>query len=108
MVDSLTSRTVIWRHAGNHHDQGEFATLREKFGFVLVGKDGETPADCRSAQLVMRKLLELRASAVIDLYEMSPAERHRYVRLLSEAAINTPKNHGAQQHSSSTKFGILP
>src|SRR5947209_2102103 len=45
--------------------EGEFSTLREKFGFVLVGKGGETPADPRSAKLVAHKLLELQASAVI-------------------------------------------
>ncbi len=72
--------------------EGEFATLREKFGFVLVGKGGETPADCRSAKLVMHKILELRASAVFDLYEMSVDERHRYVNLISRAAIDAPKN----------------
>lgn len=72
--------------------EGEFATLREKFNFVLVGKGGETPADCRSAKLVMHKLLELRASAVIDLYELDIAERHRYVNLLCRAAIDAPKN----------------
>lgn len=58
--------------------EGEFATLREKFGFVLVGKGGETPADPRSAALVAHKLLELRASAVCDLYELKP-RRHRRV-----------------------------
>jgi DNA helicase HerA-like ATPase len=25
--------------------EGEFSTLREKYGYVLVGADGETPAD---------------------------------------------------------------
>jgi hypothetical protein len=44
--------------------EGEFATLREKFGFVLVGKGDETPADVRSAGMVAEKLFELRASAV--------------------------------------------
>lgn len=72
--------------------EGEFATLREKFGYVLVGKGGETPADPRSAKLVAHKLLELRASAVIDLYEMNPAERHLYVKLFSEAMIDAPKH----------------
>lgn len=72
--------------------EGEFATLRDKFDFVLVGPGGETPADCRSAKLVMEKLLELRASAVIDLSELEPREKHRYVRLASEAAINSPKH----------------
>ena len=71
--------------------EGEFATLREKFNFVLVGKDGETPADCRSAALVAHRLLELRASAVCDLYEMKPAERHRWVRLFLDACIDAPK-----------------
>lgn len=59
--------------------EGEFATLREKFGYVLVGKGGETPADPRSAALVAHKLLELRASAVCDLYEMKPFARHEWV-----------------------------
>ncbi len=72
--------------------EGEFATLRDKFGFVLVGKVGETPADCRSAGLVAHKLLELRASAVCDLYEMKPFERHRWVKLFLEACIDAPKN----------------
>ena len=71
--------------------EGEFASLREKFDFVLVGPGGETPADCRSAKLVIEKLLELRASAVIDLSELDVRERHRYMRLAAEAAINAPK-----------------
>jgi hypothetical protein len=72
--------------------EGEFATLREKFGFVLVGKNGETPADARSAALVAHKLLELRASAVCDLYELKPHERHHWVKLFLEGLINAPKN----------------
>ncbi len=71
--------------------EGEFASLREKFDFVLVGKGGETPADVRSAELIAHKLLELRASAVCDLYEMKPSERHRWVRLFLEALIDAPK-----------------
>jgi hypothetical protein len=72
--------------------EGEFATLREKFGYVLVGKGGETPADCRSAAMLAHRLLELRASAVCDLYEMKASERHRWVRLFLEAAIDSPKS----------------
>jgi uncharacterized protein DUF87 len=72
--------------------EGEFSTLREKFGFVLVGKGGETPADARSAALVAHKLLELRASAVCDLYELKPHERHHWVKLFLEGLINAPKN----------------
>lgn len=72
--------------------EGEFATLREKFGYVLVGKGGETPADPRSAALVAHKLLELRASAVCDLYEMKPFARHEFVQKFIDAMIDAPKN----------------
>jgi len=72
--------------------EGEFATLREKYGYVLVGKGGETPADPRSAALVAHKLLELRASAVCDLYEMKPATRHEWVKKFLDAMIDAPKN----------------
>ena len=72
--------------------EGEFATLREKHGYVLVGKGGETPADPRSAALVAHKLLELRASAVCDIYEMKPDARHEWVKKFLEAMIDAPKN----------------
>lgn len=72
--------------------EGEFATLREKYGFVLVGKGGDTPADPRSAALVAHKLLELRASAIFDLYELKPPDRHRWMRLFIEAMMTAPKH----------------
>lgn len=71
--------------------EGEFPSLREKFSFVLVGKGGETPADPRSAALVARRLLELKASAVCDLYEMKTAQRHRWLKLFLEALVDAPK-----------------
>jgi uncharacterized protein len=71
--------------------EGEFATLREKYGYVLAGKGGETPADPRSASLLAHRLLETRASCVCDLYEMKPSERHHWVRLFLEALIDAPK-----------------
>src|SRR5579864_5666078 len=71
--------------------EGEFATLREKLDFVLVGKGGETAAHPRIAALTAQRLLELRASAVCDLYEMKPQERHSYVQLFLESLIDAPK-----------------
>lgn len=72
--------------------EGEFATLREKFGYVLVGKGGETPADPRSAALVAQKLLELKASAVCDIYELKPSQRHEFVKNFIDGMIDAPKN----------------
>ncbi len=53
--------------------EGEFSTLREQYGFVLVGQGGETPVDVRTAREVAEKLLELNASAVCDIYELKAA-----------------------------------
>lgn len=72
--------------------EGEFATLREHFDYVLVGKGGETAAHPRIAAMTAQRLLELRACAVIDLYEMKPSERHSYVKLFLESMIDAPKN----------------
>lgn len=72
--------------------EGEFATLREKFGYVLVGKGGETPADPRSAALVAERLLAVKACAVCDLYEMKPFARHEWVQKFLDAVIDSPKN----------------
>lgn len=72
--------------------EGEFSTLREKYDYILAGKDGDTPAEPRSAALLARKLLELNVSAIVDLYELSPQVRKHFVRLFLEAMVNAPKN----------------
>lgn len=72
--------------------EGEFSTLREKFDFILCGKGMDAPAEPRSAALLAHKLLESKASAVIDLYELHPQERKRFVRLFLESMVNAPKN----------------
>lgn len=72
--------------------EGEFATLREKFDFLLVGSGGETALDIRTAKVLMQRILEHRVSAIFDLSEMEKPERERYVKAVCEAAINSPKN----------------
>lgn len=71
---------------------GEFASLREKFPFVLIGPGGETPADPRSAALVARKMLELGTSFVADIYELPVAARKEWVRNFLTALIDAPKS----------------
>lgn len=71
--------------------EGEFGTLREKFDYVLAGKGGDVPANPRTAALLARRLLETKASAIIDLYELPPQERKRFVRLFMDAMVNAPK-----------------
>jgi hypothetical protein len=71
--------------------EGEFATLREKYDYVLVGKDGDIPINVRASDLLARRLLELGTSAIIDLYELKHNERKRFVKLFLEALVNAPK-----------------
>lgn len=71
--------------------EGEFASLREKYDFILAGKNADVPVEVRSASLLAIKLLELGKSAVIDLYELHPSERQRYVKLFCDAMVNCPK-----------------
>lgn len=71
--------------------EGEFTNLRTKFDFVYAGKGGDAPVESRSAALLAHRLLELKASAIVDLYEMPPQERKHFVKLFLEAMVNAPK-----------------
>jgi hypothetical protein len=73
--------------------EGEFASLREKFDYVLASpKDGDTTAEPRYAKLLAHRLLELNASAIIDIYELPPHDRVRFAKLFLDAMINAPKS----------------
>lgn len=72
--------------------EGEFSNMRAQYDFVYIGKDGDAPAETRSAALLARRLLETKVSAIIDIYEMSMPERRRFVKLFLEAMVNAPKD----------------
>ena len=73
--------------------EGEFASLREHFSYVLAGKEGgEVPTDPKTAKLLCRRLVELGVSAVIDLYDLSLTDRRRFVRLFIEELMNLPRD----------------
>lgn len=71
--------------------EGEFSTLREKFDYVLAGRDGDVPADPKSAKLLCRRLVEIGASAVIDLYDLKLPERRRFVKLFLDELMHLPR-----------------
>ena len=83
-------------HGGVQHlildPEGEFASLRERFDYVLAAKHGaDTAAEPRAATLLAERLLTLGVSAVLDLYELKAHDRVRFVRLFLEALIDAPK-----------------
>lgn len=70
---------------------GEFHTLREQHDYVLAGKNGDCPADVKSAGLLARRLLELGVSAIIDIYELG-AQRRLFVQKFLEAMMDAPRD----------------
>lgn len=72
---------------------GEFATLREKFPYVLAsaGAGGDCKVDTRSAALLARRILEHGFSTICDLSEMKKHDRVRFVRLFLEALMDAPR-----------------
>lgn len=72
--------------------EGEFSSLRERYDYVLAAKaGGDTAADPRVAKKLAERLLELNASAILDIYELKAHERVRFVRLFLEALVDAPK-----------------
>lgn len=72
--------------------EGEFASLREKFPFFLVAREGgDAAADPRTAAAIVRKLLELRVSAVFDLFDLSIPDRHAWLAAALEAMDSAPR-----------------
>lgn len=71
--------------------EGEFSTLREKFDYIVAGKDADLPVNVKTAELLAKKVLELQASIIIDLYELKHHERIKFVKLFLDSMINAPK-----------------
>jgi len=72
--------------------EGEFVTLREKYPFALVSKNGDLPLSIRYAEALAHKILETGISTIIDLYEFKQHEREQFVKTFIEALMNAPKN----------------
>jgi hypothetical protein len=72
--------------------EGEFSTLRENKEYILAGKNGDIPADPKTAELLARKVLELNVSLIVDLYELKAHDRQLFVKNFTDALVNSPKN----------------
>ena len=93
----LLRRILEQTHGAVQHlvidPEGEFATLREQHGYVVAaaGSGGDCPVEPRSAHLLARKLMELRVSAILDIYELKQHERITFVERFLTALVNLPK-----------------
>lgn len=72
--------------------EGEFATLREKFDFLIAAPSGaDAVATPQTAALLARRLLEAGVSAVLDIYELKAHERQLFVKRFGDALVNAPR-----------------
>jgi len=72
--------------------EGEFASLREKFDYIICAPTGgdalATPA---TAAALARAVWESGVSAIVDIYELKAHDRIAFVRRFVDALVNAPK-----------------
>ena len=73
--------------------EGEFSTLRAHFDYVVAsaGGDGDVPAHPDTAALLCEQLVDLEASAILDIYDLDPEERQEFVGNFLRRLVNLPK-----------------
>jgi uncharacterized protein len=70
--------------------EGQFARLRAKYDYLLIGPDGEIPIDFSKGaiELLLRKVLEMQVNAIWDLSDLTPHQQKEYVARLATAAAH--------------------
>lgn len=72
--------------------EGEFASLRERFDYIICAPHGaDAVANPSTAAALARALWESGASAILDIYDLKAHERIVFVRRFCEALVNAPK-----------------
>lgn len=73
--------------------EGEFSTLREEYDYVLGARQGgDVEATPRTAKVLCRRLMEVQASAILDLYDLKVPERRDFVKLFLTELLSLPKD----------------
>lgn len=72
-------------------DEGDFNTLRERYGYLLIAPTGgDIVANVATAADVAQTIWGVGASAIIDLSSMEPAAKHAYVAAFLRALLDSP------------------
>lgn len=74
--------------------EGEYFTLREKFGYALISHmpGSDSQPHILSAALLAHRLLEHKISAVCDISELKAPVRHTWIRLFLESLMEAPRH----------------
>ncbi len=71
--------------------EGEYSNLRREFDYLLVGKSGEIPISIKTAEILAKKIMQLKVSTIIDLSDLPRHERIIFVKRFLEALLNLDK-----------------
>lgn len=71
--------------------EGEFISIREKYDVIIFGKGHDIPINIQHAEKIAHYLLELKASAIIDMSELKKHERILFVKRFVDSMIEAPK-----------------
>lgn len=71
--------------------EGEFASLREELPILICGEGGEVPARPETAGILARRLVEISASAVLDISTLTRKDKRLFVMAFLQAMIDLPR-----------------
>jgi hypothetical protein len=71
--------------------EGEFISLREKYPYLLLGKDGDKPINMKYLSQISQKILEMNVSVIFDLSDLKSHERQEVVKKFLETLLTMPK-----------------
>jgi hypothetical protein len=74
--------------------EGDFASLREAFDYLLVGRGGELAADVATAGVLAKRLFQLQANAIVDLSDLKPKPQQDYVAAFVAALMDIHQHEG--------------
>lgn len=72
--------------------EGEFSSLREELPILICGENGEVPARHETAGVLARRLVEIGASAVLDISTLTRKDKRLFVMGFLQAMIDLPRN----------------
>lgn len=71
--------------------EGEFASLREELPILICGENGEVPARPETAGVLARRLVEMHASAVLDISTLMRKDKRLFVMAFLQSMIDLPR-----------------
>ena len=76
--------------------EADFALLRQRYAYLLVGAEGDIPVDLGEGRVeaLVRRVLELRVSVIFDLSDLTPEEQQEYTGRLAHTLAHLPRSSG--------------